>query len=223
MGFEVARMITPPTAGPIRPPSEAHSLLIRVTNNCPWNRCRFCTTYKGEKFQLRSVDEIKQDIKTAGAIMNEMKELAWKSGYGDKVRSIAGKALNSDNNPAVRNVALWLYEGGESAFLQDANSIIMRTDELAEVIRFLKDTIQRKHEFTNETGAWDQYDHLADWLVQLGCVMDLEGTALESTYLDAVTASFHSMSKTKRFGKSWDAYKTGSFHLPVGHSVVRSC
>ncbi|SFQ94576.1 hypothetical protein SAMN05660706_1012 [Desulfoscipio geothermicus DSM 3669] len=25
--------------GPIRPPSEAGSLLIRVTRNCPWNRC----------------------------------------------------------------------------------------------------------------------------------------------------------------------------------------
>ena len=23
--------------GPIRPPSEAHSLLLRVTRNCPWN------------------------------------------------------------------------------------------------------------------------------------------------------------------------------------------
>ena len=32
--------------GPIRPPSEAHSLLIRVTRNCPWNRCTFCSTYK---------------------------------------------------------------------------------------------------------------------------------------------------------------------------------
>jgi hypothetical protein len=76
------------------------------------------------------------------------------------------------------------------------------------VISFLKDTIQRKHEFTNEIGAWDQYDQLADWLVHLGCVMDLEGTALEGTYLDAVTTSFQSMSKTKQLGKSWDAYKT---------------
>ena len=76
------------------------------------------------------------------------------------------------------------------------------------VINFLKDTIQRKHEFTNENGAWEQYDHLADWLVHLGCVMDLEGTALEKQYLDAVTTSFRSMSQTKQYGKSWDAYKT---------------
>jgi radical SAM superfamily enzyme YgiQ (UPF0313 family) len=57
--------------GPIRPPSEAYSLLIRVTRNCPWNRCKFCPIYKGEKFQLRSVAEIKQDIRTAKIIQEK--------------------------------------------------------------------------------------------------------------------------------------------------------
>ena len=28
--------------GPIRPPSEAKSLLLRFTRNCPWNKCKFC-------------------------------------------------------------------------------------------------------------------------------------------------------------------------------------
>ena len=35
--------------GPIRPPSEAGSLLLRVTRNCPWNRCQFCPVYKGDR------------------------------------------------------------------------------------------------------------------------------------------------------------------------------
>ena len=48
--------------GPIRPPSEADSLLIRLTRNCPWNRCKFCGLYKQERFSARSVDEIKEDI-----------------------------------------------------------------------------------------------------------------------------------------------------------------
>lgn len=38
--------------------------------------------------------------------------------------------------------------------------------------------------------------------------MDLEGTPLEGAYLEAVRTSFNAMSKTKIFGKSWDAYKT---------------
>ena len=48
--------------GPIRPPSEAHSLLLRITRNCPWNRCEFCHIYKHEKFSLRTVEEVKRDI-----------------------------------------------------------------------------------------------------------------------------------------------------------------
>ncbi len=127
--------------GPIRPPSEAYSLLIRVTINCPWNRCKFCKTYKGSKFQLRSVEEIKQDIKAVGAIHDQIKEHAWKSGYGDRVREVAAALLINPPDQAFYNVALWLYAGGENAFLQDANSLIMRTGELAEVIRFLKETL----------------------------------------------------------------------------------
>ena len=46
--------------GPIRPPSEARSLLIRVTRNCPWNKCEFCHTYKGETFSIRPVEEVKE-------------------------------------------------------------------------------------------------------------------------------------------------------------------
>lgn len=51
--------------GPIRPPDEADSLLIRTTRGCPWNRCAFCTLYKDMKFSVRTVDEIKQDIRAA--------------------------------------------------------------------------------------------------------------------------------------------------------------
>ncbi len=43
--------------GPIRPPSEANSLLLRVTVNCPWNRCKFCMLYKKYDFHTRSVAE----------------------------------------------------------------------------------------------------------------------------------------------------------------------
>lgn len=41
--------------GPIRPPSEANSLLLRVTVNCPWNRCKFCMLYKKYDFHTRSI------------------------------------------------------------------------------------------------------------------------------------------------------------------------
>jgi radical SAM superfamily enzyme YgiQ (UPF0313 family) len=126
--------------GPIRPPSEAYSLLIRVTRNCPWNRCKFCHTYKGTKFQLRSAEEIKSEIDTAKAIYDRVKELSWTAGYGGNLRQAAVAALRGSPDAAVRNVALWLYAGGENAFLQDANTLIMRTKDLAEVVRHLKQT-----------------------------------------------------------------------------------
>ena len=119
--------------GPIRPPSEAFSLLIRVTRNCPWNRCKFCPIYKGEKFLLRTVEEIKQDIRTVRVIQDRIKELARKSGLGDSLREVAAIVCNNPPNDAYRNVALWLYAGGQSAFLQDANTLIMKTGELVEV------------------------------------------------------------------------------------------
>ena len=44
--------------GPIRPPSEAQSLLIRVTRGCHWNKCRFCGLYKKCDFSTRHTEDI---------------------------------------------------------------------------------------------------------------------------------------------------------------------
>lgn len=51
--------------GPIRPPSESDSLLIRVSRNCPWNMCAFCKVYKGESYEARPVPEIIDDIQNS--------------------------------------------------------------------------------------------------------------------------------------------------------------
>lgn len=125
--------------GPIRPPSEAYSLLIRATRNCPWNRCHFCPIYKGSKFELRSVEEIIRDIEAVKAISEGIKEIAWKTGHGNKMIETAAMLSNQfQYGQCVHNVALWLGTGGKSAFLQDSNTLIMRTPELIQIITFLR-------------------------------------------------------------------------------------
>jgi radical SAM superfamily enzyme YgiQ (UPF0313 family) len=71
--------------GPIRPPSEARSLLIRVTRNCPWNKCAFCHSYRDTPFALRTVEDIKKDIENAGHIASEIRSLSWKLGEGGRI------------------------------------------------------------------------------------------------------------------------------------------
>ena len=125
--------------GAIRPPSEggSHSLLIRATRNCPWNLCAFCygTPYSREKFQLRSVEEIKKDIETVKAISEDLSSAIKKLGL-----QIVQTQLLLDYNPSVITVFNWLMSGARTVFLQDANSLIMRTSDLVEVLKYLKQT-----------------------------------------------------------------------------------
>ena len=75
-------------------------------------------------------------------------------------------------------------------------------------ISLIIDTLNRKKGFTHESRAWNQYDHLAEWLIEVGSVIDIRGTLLESAYNELVSYSFTNMSKAKSVGYSWDAYKT---------------
>ena len=74
--------------GPIRPPSEAHSLLLRVTQGCTWNKCKFCDLYRGMKFSFTPLDEIKKTIDIIANYRDRIyNECAWKnhSSFGSSV------------------------------------------------------------------------------------------------------------------------------------------
>ena len=70
-----------------------------MSRNCPWNRCAFCSVYKGERFTLRKTEEIVADL-------DAMRET-----FGDGVRSV---------------------------FLQDANAMIARPNDLVEVLETIR-------------------------------------------------------------------------------------
>jgi len=128
--------------GPIRPPSEAGSLLIRVSRNCPWNRCAFCRTYKNTTFELRSVEEIRRDIDNMSEIAETLKELSIREGDRGLITEKVVRIV-FDRYPRYdeyhRSIALWLYHGGESVFLQDADSLVMKTADIVSVLRHIRD------------------------------------------------------------------------------------
>jgi hypothetical protein len=126
--------------GPIRPPSEAGSLLIRVTRNCPWNKCAFCSTYKGRKFSRRSLEEIKTDVDNARAIADEIRELSRQLGDGGVLsRRVLSTILRDATIPdSHRSVAYWMASGGDTVFLQDANSLMLSTETLGDILGHIR-------------------------------------------------------------------------------------
>ena len=138
--------------GPIRPPSEARSLLFRVTRNCPWNRCAFCHTYCGKRFEIRTVEEIRDDICTARDIADRLAELARREGNCGRITQAVVDMLCAEGEFAgesIQSVAAWLYYGGETVFLQDADSLVMRTCDLVEVISCIRETFPSVRQITS--------------------------------------------------------------------------
>ena len=144
--------------GVYRPPSEggSASLLLRVTENCPWNKCTFCEMYKGHPFGYRQVNDIIADIDAAKAISDEIIAVSQKTGQGGRINSEIYRAFLSVNpylsdNQCFVTVFNWLYSGGKTAFLQDADSMIMRPNELIEVLKHLRKTLPNLTRVTSYT------------------------------------------------------------------------
>ncbi len=134
--------------GEYRPPSEggSASLLLRVTENCPWNRCSFCEMYRGHRFAVRPVAEIKADIDRVTAICEEIIVASSKLGVGGQISRDLGATLLAVGPDLVENASFitvfnWLASGGRSAFLQDADSLTMRSADLVAVLQYLRETL----------------------------------------------------------------------------------
>ncbi len=129
--------------GPIRPPSEAGSLLFRFTRNCPWNKCTFCPVYKQAAFSRRSLREIKQDIDSVAAMVDDIRAFSEKLGHGGRITREVMGAIFADQliGNFCRHVAVWLYSGRGSVFIQDANSLILPSGLLSEALQYLREKI----------------------------------------------------------------------------------
>lgn len=126
--------------GPIRPPNEAKSLLLRITRNCPWNRCTFCPVYKGTRFSIRPVDHVKKDI---DAIYKQVKRFQKLVGDAVQIPPVEIRKTIRETSPedyaALQTAYHWIFTGGmESIFLQDANSLVIKPAHIVEILKHLK-------------------------------------------------------------------------------------
>jgi radical SAM superfamily enzyme YgiQ (UPF0313 family) len=152
--------------GPIRPPSEANSLLIRVTRNCPWNHCTFCPVYKKRRFSLRPKAHVIEDIEAVYRHLEHLQSLA----------DANGRVLQTDLNDHLRSIAnhefapfqaavQWYSAGMRSIFLQDANSLIIKPADLIEILEHLQRRFPQVERITSyarsHTIARISDDHLA--------------------------------------------------------------
>ncbi|MDP7239816.1 MAG: radical SAM protein [Dehalococcoidia bacterium] len=126
---------------PMRPPSEAYSLLLRVHRGCPWNRCAFCDAYKNLKFDrssIRPVEDIKRDILAAHQLMEQTMDASRELGDGevitDRVRGYMFQRYFLDIG-----LFPWLLRYGQpqTAFLGDSDAIILKTGDMVKILEFL--------------------------------------------------------------------------------------
>lgn len=59
----------------IRPPSEAHSIILQVTVGCSHNKCTFCGAYKEVRFRIKDTATINNDVAFASRYCRNQKRV----------------------------------------------------------------------------------------------------------------------------------------------------
>ena len=136
--------------GPIRPPSEAQSLLLQVTQGCTWNKCKFCNLYRHTSFRAYTIDSIKQDIDRMAGYAQKAMKYRQPDGTWDINRMNAEMSLMpGDERNCYFLVANWLVNGGENVFLQDGNTLALSGGRLTEVLIYLRRVFPRIKRITS--------------------------------------------------------------------------
>lgn len=137
--------------GPIRPPSEANSLLLQITENCSWNKCKFCMIYKGQQFRTRPVETIKKDIDVMARYRDMISKHMSGTTYDEASLNKEFASLpNYDAKMCYQMVFNWLTQGGSQAiFLQDANTIVLRPEWLVEILEHIMENFPELERVTS--------------------------------------------------------------------------
>lgn len=90
--------------------------------------------------------------------------------------------------------------------LVQASSIGIETNDSL-FLKTLLIILQKKKNYTTEDNAWVQYEHLADWLIEVASAVVIKGSQIESDFCELAKYSFKKCSKGLWKGYSWHAWK----------------
>ncbi len=126
--------------GPIRPPSEANSLLLQVTQGCTWNKCRFCVVYRGQPFRMLQPERIRENIDNMAYFRDLIYSCAGPDGMIDREKLIPHlEQMNQRERQCFYLIYNWVGHGAKNVFLQDGNSIALKPEKLADVLFYLRE------------------------------------------------------------------------------------
>ena len=115
---------------------------------------RFLSFVQGSRFQLRPVEEIKNDIAAVRDTADRLEGISRQLGQEGRINDVVVDAIFSRDNEhrfdhTVQHVAAWLYFGAQTVFFQDADTLIMKTDDLLEILRVLRETFPTVNRVTS--------------------------------------------------------------------------
>lgn len=171
--------------GLFRPPSEANSLLLQVTQGCTWNKCKFCQMYRQTPFEIFSVDSIKRDIDTMKYYADMVLECKDSMGQWES-QKLKDKLQRMSRPEAdcARLIFNWIVNGGKTVFLQDGNTLVLSVARLKEVLEYLREVFPQIERITSYGRAQTLAEVTADEYAQL-----------KSAGLDRIHSGFESGSQ----------------------------
>lgn len=133
--------------GPIRPPSEADSLLLQVTQGCTWNKCRFCVVYRGHPFRILQPEQIRQNIDNMAYYRDLIYSCADQHGIVSREKIVPYlQDMTPQELQCFYMIYNWVGHGAKNVFLQDGNSVALKPEKLADALFYLREkfpTIER--------------------------------------------------------------------------------
>jgi hypothetical protein len=174
--------------------------------------------YKQEKFSLRTPEEVKGDIDTMAAICDGLKDFSWRLGYGGEItRDVAIAMLNNDpvlnSSPGFVMIYNWLLSGGKTAFLQDANSLIMKTEQLVDILKHLRKTFPSINRVTSYARSRTVAQKSAQEL------SDIYTAGLDRVHIGLETGDDHLLKKIKKGVTAEGHIKAGKKAMAAGFQL----